>query len=168
MAALPPAVKGGLSVPFSDEEFKSGWEWVKARSRVCGRKDGRWLRMCGRGTCEGKVWKGSKTDNIDAKVCTIEDAKENTDEDKDELLEGLERGGLELDGGGKVRWFEGEVKKTWGLRGGQSCVTAEGSLKRGDGDVLIKASVISRMSTMRRSTRSAVSVSRTTCRPSRG
>ena len=63
---------------------------------------------------------------------------------------------------GRERWFEGEVKtRVCGLRRDQPCVAALGSLKSGEGDVLINASVVSRMSTMRRSMRSAVSVSRT-------
>ena len=61
----------------------------------------------------------------------------------------------EFDGAGKVRKLEGEVKAGSSETGGVF-------KKFGDGDVLMSPSVTSRMSVIRRSTRSALKVSRTT------
>lgn len=62
----------------------------------------------------------------------------------------------------KVRKFEGDLKSCIGIEFGAieegTALSREGSV---DGDVLIRDSVVSSMSEMRRSTRSAVSVSRT-------
>ena len=120
----------------------------------------------------GRWWKGSKYEKSDEKVCATVDANVYNVEERYEeggvdlgfVFVRLGKLGFDRSEGeeGRERWFEGEVKtRVWGLRGDQPCVAALGSLKSGEGDVLINASVVSRISTMRRSMRSAVSVSRT-------